>query len=820
MAERPERPAPAPPGPMAPIRPPPLASPTLPGDKRKESLRSTADSAATYPQRSSLNSLFDAQGVFNHRRVESDMSLDENGNRKIPMLCDAVLLIGLPSNVSQDNPLPRQPQILKMFTRPNSSDEELEVLRNLAIFCYPDAEIWTDPINLYPSEEFSFVLTDFRGNKRFGYCRRFLPRGEGPSIPITYCIVSRGSALSLYSTILQRLELRRAVSSEHSNALAARLLELPFPGRGQKMIVDMNVGSSLKRSTREDNEYDQKQVYMFERNRELGAYEHVDLHDLFTSLSPNQLVDLLLAVLLEKRVCLLSVSISALSSSVHAIVALLYPLRWQHTYVAVLPTPMKDYLSSPAPFIIGYLGSQNILGSVFETMLEHIEDGSGRTLEQRCLDDPPDDHDVLVVDLDKGRMWTPYTFYSRVQRQRDSAAVLSEWKSTSALPADVEAQRLSQASKASAGTTGTDTLSTGWSTRASISTGNIPRAVGESKAAYGSDLSSTSSYLPPSNLIEFPKTPRSLLERNFFAPTIHLSTSPSASGSLRDSLGVLSRKSMASTAGSASSNSMNLEIFDSICPGIVRLLCGIDTAFVRDSTSGFYHWDRNIFLRRYSGSGIEPGAYQFMSKFTQTQAFDEMILEREHLMNTRSESAGGNGGQEALDRLMDRYKFSAEDDIMLMAEKTSSAARLTSRVRNMLSKASIRPRSREDSDVASIDSNSSGKGQQNGNAPSSPRLLIKSKLGTAGFFGSFGRRKNTGGTVPSVQTDPMQTHDSDDSLGAAVQTRISAPERPPPPEAPSVAVILDDPAVPLEQSSNHRLSVRPPNPPPMAPKIE
>lgn len=53
-------------------------------------------------------------------------------------------------------------------------------------------------------------------------------------------------------------------------------------------------------------------------------------------------------------VCL---STSTLSSCSHAVVALLYPFSWQHTFIPVLPASMIDIVCCPTPFLVGLLSS-------------------------------------------------------------------------------------------------------------------------------------------------------------------------------------------------------------------------------------------------------------------------------------------------------------------------------------------------------------------------------------------------------------------------------------------------------------------------------
>lgn len=49
--------------------------------------------------------------------------------------------------------------------------------------------------------------------------------------------------------------------------------------------------------------------------------------------------------------------LSTLSSCMHAVVALLYPFSWQHTFIPVLPSSMLDIVCCPTPFLVGLLSS-------------------------------------------------------------------------------------------------------------------------------------------------------------------------------------------------------------------------------------------------------------------------------------------------------------------------------------------------------------------------------------------------------------------------------------------------------------------------------
>uniref|UniRef100_A0A3B4XFY2 DENN domain-containing protein 2A-like n=1 Tax=Seriola lalandi dorsalis TaxID=1841481 RepID=A0A3B4XFY2_SERLL len=89
---------------------------------------------------------------------------------------------------------------------------------------------------------------------------------------------------------------------------------------------------------------------------------------------------------LSLRMTLLLFSSFTLSQCCHAVVALLYPFVWQHTYIPVLPSAMLDIVCTPTPFIVGLLSSS--LPQLTELPLEEVlvvDLGNSRFLRQ--LDD-------------------------------------------------------------------------------------------------------------------------------------------------------------------------------------------------------------------------------------------------------------------------------------------------------------------------------------------------------------------------------------------------------------------------------------------------
>lgn len=58
----------------------------------------------------------------------------------------------------------------------------------------------------------------------------------------------------------------------------------------------------------------------------------------------------------------------------HAVVALLYPFSWQHTFIPVLPGSMLDIVCCPTPFLVGLLSSS--LPKLKELPVEEVRTSS------------------------------------------------------------------------------------------------------------------------------------------------------------------------------------------------------------------------------------------------------------------------------------------------------------------------------------------------------------------------------------------------------------------------------------------------------------
>uniref|UniRef100_A0A8C9VPV9 DENN domain containing 2B n=1 Tax=Scleropages formosus TaxID=113540 RepID=A0A8C9VPV9_SCLFO len=259
-------------------------------------------------------------------------------------LFEYFVVVSLKKKPAKNSYVPEVTYQFPKLERPTKQMREAEQrLKAIPHFCFPDAKDWS-PVLQHNSETFSFMLTGEDGSRRFGYCRRLLPSGKGPRLPEVYCIISRLGCFDLFSKILDEVERRRSISAALVYPFMRSLMESPFPAPGKTIRVKTFLPGA-------GNE-------VMELKRPMDSrLEHVDLESLFCCLSVRQVVRVFASLLLERRVIFVADKLSTLSSCAHAVIALLYPFSWQHTFIPVLPSSMVDIVCCPTPFLVGLLSS-------------------------------------------------------------------------------------------------------------------------------------------------------------------------------------------------------------------------------------------------------------------------------------------------------------------------------------------------------------------------------------------------------------------------------------------------------------------------------
>lgn len=107
-------------------------------------------------------------------------------------------------------------------------------------------------------------------------------------------------------------------------------------------------------------------------------YRETPIVPLAKALGPEQFLLILSAILCERRIIFVAEDVGTLSGAVNAAAAMLYPFRWPHMFIPLLPSKLLSYAAAPTPYMIG----------VRRYLLP--------LLHKEVIDD------VVIVDLDSG----------------------------------------------------------------------------------------------------------------------------------------------------------------------------------------------------------------------------------------------------------------------------------------------------------------------------------------------------------------------------------------------------------------------------------
>ncbi|XP_045474322.1 uncharacterized protein LOC123680457 isoform X2 [Harmonia axyridis] len=114
----------------------------------------------------------------------------------------------------------------------------VEVPHKIEDLCFPDAAC--GPLDKTLNAQcYSLVITNDKGERTFGYCRRVVPEGSNKCLPIAYCILSRHKSPRFYRKILIELESRHGISEKHRNDLLEAFYFKKFPQPGEEIRIKL-----------------------------------------------------------------------------------------------------------------------------------------------------------------------------------------------------------------------------------------------------------------------------------------------------------------------------------------------------------------------------------------------------------------------------------------------------------------------------------------------------------------------------------------------------------------------------------------------------
>lgn len=243
----------------------------------------------------------------------------------------------------------REPRVSFLYT----PDEKRQLPKMTLEFLYPDigsirGHGGSDGAK---TEHYVFVMTGHGGVQQYGFCNRYIQVGR--SYPVVMCIISAHPFHALFRDVLEVAQARFVADPGAGIDFIKRLAGVKPPFHKQGVCrVDIR-GKALT------------ETLLFSVDHPIDyPFVKSNLTKLLACLSPDDVLIVFNALLLEKRLIVLSKSLPKLSSCVHALRELLFPMSWQHIFIPILPIKHIKFTCAPMPFLVG------IHSGTMDTLLE------------------------------------------------------------------------------------------------------------------------------------------------------------------------------------------------------------------------------------------------------------------------------------------------------------------------------------------------------------------------------------------------------------------------------------------------------------------
>ncbi|KAG5667811.1 hypothetical protein PVAND_015780 [Polypedilum vanderplanki] len=368
-------------------------------EKRKNYIRRMTQTITTSDFRESSGSATSVIKQF-QRIIDSNNGNDkQNGNKNETKLFKMALLVGY-------DMMNKKGYIKSIYP---SGETPLPMLEQ---FVYPSNKNPCD-LMVRENQNFMMILTDVHGNHLFGYCRQIIPEGFEKCLPLTYCIITEINASGFYFNLLNEIESRHGISNQQfismmkslhskefpkSNEIfTAKFLKPPpdIPKKPDPDLIQKSTQKFAKRLSLESPEWLKSETskLIIARSDEITIRREIDVRlesfemsILYESTNRELLIAIFGTLLIERKVILVGQNLSQLSSCVMALYSILYPFKWPHPIITVIPEQIIELLQAPFPFFAGVLKTSIDVNSL------EIEDGivvdlDSKTLLRKCGDE-------------------------------------------------------------------------------------------------------------------------------------------------------------------------------------------------------------------------------------------------------------------------------------------------------------------------------------------------------------------------------------------------------------------------------------------------
>uniref|UniRef100_A0A672GGX9 UDENN domain-containing protein n=1 Tax=Salarias fasciatus TaxID=181472 RepID=A0A672GGX9_SALFA len=197
-----------------------------------------------------------------------------------------------------------------------------ESYQTLPRFCFP-YDVQREAVAV---QHFTFVLTDLQGCQRFGFCRLT------NSTHTCLCILSYLPWFEVFYKLLNNLH-----SIFYMNLMCDCCFDRPASTSLCYSGFSFSLGMGIEPTTFVP-------YFIAPDPGSLPSIpENRNLTELIVAVDVGNLLQLYASMLFERRILIFASKLSTLTSCVHALSAVLYPMYWQHIFIPVLPPHLLDY---------------------------------------------------------------------------------------------------------------------------------------------------------------------------------------------------------------------------------------------------------------------------------------------------------------------------------------------------------------------------------------------------------------------------------------------------------------------------------------------
>lgn len=269
-----------------------------------------------------------------------------------------------------------EPKITARFPPTDYTDNPLNPM--ILQFCYPGSDTIVPSSTYELPRVHHFVLTNDRGRKLYGTCltifEEYLPEADGPwksqatvtmqndqeegeagievivdqrdttlYIPKVLCLLSTWPYLTAFREYLAQLyrlaSTTNVMTTPIERYVVNMCLEIPAPPPGAYEVQVRILDSTIR--------------FWAPPAKLPIAYVALPYQTLFECLDMENILTVWSAMAVERKILLVSSQYSILTVCSEILCSLLFPMRWSHLYVPLLPRMLCPILDAPVPYLCG-----------------------------------------------------------------------------------------------------------------------------------------------------------------------------------------------------------------------------------------------------------------------------------------------------------------------------------------------------------------------------------------------------------------------------------------------------------------------------------